>query len=631
MLQSIHDRSQGWIVWIIFGLIILTFALWGVQSYIGVNEQPAVAVVDGVKITQNQYQRALQQQRQRFQSMLGTSYDPKLFDTPAVRKNIAEELINDALLMKFIADSGMRVGERQIGETIVSFPQFQKDGKFSEEQFQNYLRGEGLSQDQFFYRLGNDLMREQVYRGIVSSGLRTAAETTNESRLLSQRRELGYMVFDHKAYLKDVKVSEQEIQEYYQANSQQFMTDEQVAVEYIELSLQKLAEQISVTDKEARTYFEQNKAQYIAPEQRRASHILIEVAKDADAAANEKARAKAEEILKQVRAGGDFAALAKKYSQDIGSAKQGGDLGYFVAGTMTKAFDDKVFSMKKGQVSDLVHTEFGYHIIKLTDIKREEKGFNQVKQEVTREFKKREAEKQYYDLSENLANIAYSSPDSLIPAADETGLKVNTTDLFARHSASGVLANVKVLESVFNPEVISTRQNEVIEISPEQMVVVRVKEHQPATVKPLQQVQAEISTLLQSQKAKEEARKQAEAVLAEIQAGKAPAKLAGNARVKWLEKGMLGRRDVAKADASILQTAFTLPKGNIPASGLATLRTGDVAVVVVTKVVDGDVNNTANDQNQQRVKQQDGQFTYSQLIAYLKSEADVTRNYDLLK
>jgi peptidyl-prolyl cis-trans isomerase D len=631
MLQSIHDRSQGWIVWIIFGLIILTFALWGVQSYLGVNEQPAVAVVDDVKITQNQYQRALQQQRQRFQSMLGANYDPKLFDTPAVRRNIAEQLINDAVLKKFISDSGMRVGDRQIGETIISIPQFQKNGKFSEELFQNYLRSEGMSQDLMFYRLGSDLIHEQVYRGIVSSGLWTEKEAANESRLLGQKRDLGYMVFDHKNYLKDIKVSDKEIEAYYQANTQQFMTDEQVAVEYIELSIHKLADQIDVTDKEVRNYFEQNKAQYVAPEQRRASHILIEVPKGADAETDKKARTKAEDILKQIHGGADFAALARKYSQDPGSAKQGGDLGYFVSGTMTKAFDDKVFSMKKGQISDLVRTEFGYHIIKLTDIKRVEKTFNQVKKEVTREYKKREAEKQYYDLSEKLANIAYESPDSLAPAADETGLKIKTTGLFGRHSATGVLAKAKVLETLFNPDVISARQNEVVEISPEQVIVVRIKDHQPAKVKPLPEVHADISILLKANKAKAEARKQAEAVLAEIRSGKSPNKLAKKAGIKWQTKGLLSRTDTAKVESAVLRTAFTLPKQDKPVSGIATLPAGDVAIVVVNKVVDGDTASIKGDQKTQREKQQNGQLAYNQLIAFLKGEADITRNYDLLK
>ena len=631
MLQSIHDRSQGWIIWIIFGLLILTFALWGVQSYLGVNEQPSVAVVDDIKITQNQYQRALQDQRQRFQAMLGANYDPKLFDTPAVRRNIAEQLIEEAVVNEFMINSGMRIGDRQIGEYIVSIPQFQKDGKFSETLFQTYLRSQGQSQDQFLSRLGNDMMHTQLSRGIAGSGLRTKSEADYEARLLGQKRDIGYMVFDYNSYLKGMKVSDKEVQDFYQANPQQFMTEEKVAVEYIELSVKKLAEQIHVTDKEVRDYFEQNKAQYVAPEQRRASHILIEVPKNADAKADKAARAKAEDILKKIRGGADFASMAKKYSQDTGSAKQGGDLGYFVPGTMTKAFDDKVFSMKKGQVSDLVKTEFGYHIIKLTDIKHEDKSFSQVKNQVTEEYKKREAEKQYYDLSEKLANIAYESPDSVQPAADETGLKVQTSDLFDRKSAKGVLANPKVLEQVFNPDVINARENEVVELGSEHMAIVRVKDHTPAKVKPLAQVSSEIIRLLKADKARAEAKKRADQALAEINAGKSATKLAAASGLKWHAESLMGRHDTAKANTEILNKAFTMPKSDKPVAGIATLANGNVAVVVVDKVVEGDTKGAENPQVNKRAMQQEGQLAYNQFVEFLKDQADITRHFDTLK
>jgi peptidyl-prolyl cis-trans isomerase D len=630
MLQSIHDRSQGWIVWIIFGLIILTFALWGVQSYVGVNEQPAIAVVDSIKITQNQYQNALQQQRQRFQSMLGANYDPKLFDTPSVRRNVAEQLINDAVLREFMVNSGMRVSDRQVGQFIVSVPQFQKDGKFSEELFQNYLRSQGESQERFFSLLSNDIMHNQLNHGIVSSGLRTEKETEYESRLLNQKRDIGYMLFNYKNYMKGIKLSDKEIQDYYQSNPQRFMTDEQVSVEYIDLSLRGLADQIRVTDKELRKYFEQNKSQYVAPEQRRASHILIQVPKNAEAATDKKARAKAEEILKKIRGGADFASMARKYSEDAGSAKQGGDLGYFVPGTMTKAFDNKVFSMKKGQVSGLVRTEFGYHIIKLTDIKQTEKSFDQVKKQVRQEYKKREAEKQYYDLSEQLANIAYESPDSLNPAADQTGLKIQQSGLFSRREAKGVLKNPKVLETLFNPDTINLRENEVVEISPEHMLVARVKDHVPAKVKPLEQVRSSIHSLLLAEKAKAKARERADAALQAFQKGKTATKLAAEFGVKWKHAGLLTRHDKAKADPAILSKAFTLPKGDMPASGNATLNNGDIAMVVVSKVEEG-ASKAENPQITQRAKQQDGQLAYSQFVAYLKSQADITRNFDKLK
>ncbi|MBD3669288.1 MAG: SurA N-terminal domain-containing protein [Gammaproteobacteria bacterium] len=631
MLQSIRDRSQGWIVYTIVGLIVLTFALWGVQEYLGLNEQPAVATVDDVKITQNQYQRALQQQRQRFQSMLGSNYDPSLFDTPAVRRNILEELINDAVLMKFVEDSGMRVGEKQIAQMIVSFPQFQQDGKFSDALFENYLITQGLDQENFFYRLANDIKREQVFKGVASSAFKTEYSQIRESKLLGQKRDIGYMVFNSSDNINKIDVTDEQINEYYSSHGNEFMSQEEVSVDYIDLSMQQLAKQITVSNKEVRDFYEQNKSLYVAEERRRASHILLELSPDANEATEIAVKDKAENILERAKAGESFEALAKEFSQDPGSAQQGGDLGYFTTGVMTKPFEEAVFGLDEGEISQPVRTEFGFHIIKLTGIQREEKAFDEVKDKVRQELKRREAERQYYDLSERMANIAYETVDNIEVVADEVGLNVQTTGLFTRNDPPGIMADKKLRETVFNRDVLENRHNEVVELGPEHTVVFRVTQYNPARVKPLSAVRDQIVKTIKRNRATEMSRQDAQAAIVSIREGKSPSSVAKDYDTKWIDKGLHTRMDAGKVDRNLLQAAFTLAKTDLPTYSVTTLSNGDSAVVSVTEVIDGEGSLIKSDEQLTREQQQAGALAFQMLIEHLKLDMDIVRNNELLQ
>lgn len=632
MLQSIRDRAQGWIAWIIVGFIILTFALFGVQEYFGINEQPAVATVNDTKITQNDFQRAVQRQRQNFQSILGANYDPKMFDSPMVRQNIVNELVNDALLMSAITDNKLALSERQIAEIITSFSQFQQAGKFSEELFAIYLNSEGLTQEQFIYRLGGDLLRQQFYQGITTSGLVTPNELVYQTSLMSQTRDVGYMEINYRKLLDRVKVSEQDIANYYQSNSQQFLTDEKVAVEYVELSLVEMAKNITASEIQLKEYYETNKSQYVAPEQRKASHILIELAVNASDKDVTEQTQKAQVISAELNSGADFVAYAKKYSTDIGSANNGGDIGYVVPGSgLPKSFVDSVFSLKLNQVSAPVRTESGIHIIKLTEIKRPQKSFQQVRAQLEKDYRLRQSEANYFKLAEEMVNISNEQPESLEAVAQELGLKLQKTGLFARNNATGILAQPKVLAEAFNKDLIQSRYNsEAIELGAEHILVLRVKDHQAAVIRPLDEVKDSIVNRLKRDMAIKMAAENADKYLAKLIAGDSPQSIAKSAGTTWIEKKSIKRSDVSQVEAAIINRAFTLPKSETRSYATVRLASGNHAIVSVSGVQDGK-SQVLNAEQAKRAYAEDGSKTYNQYIQYLKDKADISYNYDLLK
>lgn len=632
MLQSIRDRAQGWIAWIIVGFIILTFALFGVQEYFDINEQPAVATVNDTKISQNDFQRALQRQRQNFQSILGANYDPKMFDSPMVRQNIVDELVNDALLRSSISENKLSLSERQIAQMITSFPQFQQDGKFSEELFAVYLNSEGITQDYFFYQLGSDLLRQQFYQGITSSGFVTSKEQQYQSRLAGQTRDIGYMELSYNKILPAIKISDEEVTNYYQSYSQQFLTDERVAVEYIELSLTEMANNISATDAELKEYYETNKSKYVAAEQRKASHILLELAPNASDKDVSEINLKALKIAAELNSGADFSTYSKKYSKDIGSANNGGDIGYVVADSgLPKSFVDAVFSLSLNQVSAPVRSDSGIHIIKLTEVKRPQKSFRQVKTQVEKDYKLYQSESSYFKLAEDMVNISNEQPESLQPVAQELALKVHTTGLFSRKNARGIFANPAVLTAVFDKELIQSRYNsDAIELGAEHILLIRVKDYQAAVIKPLDVVKSAIVNKLKRDKAIDKAGNNAEKLLAKLNAGGSPQSIAKSSGLNWIEKRAVKRNDSAKFDTAILSRAFTMPKSDRPVYGTVRLGNGNYAVLSVSGVVEG-TSSVASIDQAKGASGADGSKAYNSYIQYLKTQADISYNYDLLK
>ncbi|PIV75629.1 MAG: peptidylprolyl isomerase, partial [Rhodocyclales bacterium CG17_big_fil_post_rev_8_21_14_2_50_68_7] len=414
MFDSI--RSSKRVVQIILALIILPFAFWGVESYVGfIGGGTDVAKVGSTKIGAVDFSRTLREQQDRLRAALGKEFSPAMLDRPEARRAVLETMINQRLLLLQAFDSHLRVSDEELRAYIASIPQLQADGQFSRARYEELLRAQGMTEAGFEQSLRQDLLVQQILAALAEGGFATRSEVARWLALEAETREVSEALFKPERFASRVEPTEEALRKYYEANRKSFETPEEVRAEYVVLSAASVAAQVNVPEEEAKAWYDGQKDRYTQPEQRRASHILIAAAKDAPAAEIEKARAAAEEILKQVRARPDaFASLARSRSQDQGSAASGGDLGFFARGAMVKPFEDAVFSLKEGETSGLVQSDFGFHIIRLTGIQGGGgKKFEEVREDILRELRQQAAGRQMAQLAENFSNIVYEQADSL--------------------------------------------------------------------------------------------------------------------------------------------------------------------------------------------------------------------------
>jgi len=630
MLQTIRNRSQGWLAWAIVILITIPFALWGIQEYLGGGREPAAATVNGVEIPQREVQRVAQMQRQRLLAALGADADPALLDELRLQEVAREGLIENELLFQTVEEAGFRVGDAQLVSRIHAIPAFQEDGVFSPQRYEEALRNQGMLPGGFEPMLRRDLMIEQLQRGIESSAFVTQRELDELVRLEEQRRSIAYLVVPSKEYESRVTISEEEITAYYEQNPQEFTRPEQVSVEYLELNLDELAAGVEVDEQTLRNYYEDHKSSYGKPEERRASHILIPLEEDADEKAVAEAKAKAEALIRQIKDGKSFAEVARKESGDPGSAREGGDLGWFGKGVMEPAFEEAVFSLKEGEISQPVRTGFGFHIIKVTGVKPGGvPEFEQVRDRVAADYQREQAEKRYYDAAEQLANLSYEHPDTLEPAAEQLGLTIKNSPLFDRQGGEGITANPKVVAAAFSEEVVEQGYNsEPIELSPVHMVVLRKKEYIPEQLQPLAEVRDQIVEKLRRKKARDAAFGDAEKIAQRAATGEEMDALAEEYKLKWERVEDL-RRDDQKVKPGIVREAFRIPRpeGDKPRF-VARRVNGDAVVIALFAVEDGDpgkVDKEKREANKRALTGASGRADYADLVKELKSRAEINR------
>ena len=501
-------------------LIIPSFVFFGVQGYSQFREgADGVAKVAGHTITVAELDAAHRNQVERARAQM-PNVDPKLFDSPQMKRQTLEMLVRERVLAQAAEDLKLLTGDERLHRVFVNDPQFaflrKPDGSVNKD----LLSAQGMSVEMFEQRLRHDLSAQQVLRGVADSALVGKSVTDRALDAFLQQREVRVVRFDAKDYLGKVQPTDAQIEAYYKANEAQFQTPEQIKAEYVVLDLDSIKKTITVAQEELRKYYEQNAARYSAPEERRASHILIQP----DASAPDgraKAKARAEELLAQLRKNPEaFADLARKHSQDPGSAPNGGDLDFFRRGMMVKSFEEAAFALKPGEISNVVETEHGYHIIKLAAVRGgERKPFDAVRAEIEDEVKNQLAQQRYAEAAEQFSNMVYEQPDSLQPVADKLKLQVRRVDQLTRSAgpnADPAIANPKVLEGLFEPESLRNKRNiEAVEVAPNRLVSARVVEHQPARTLPLDEVKDRVRERVAAQLAAELARKEAEARLAE--------------------------------------------------------------------------------------------------------------------
>lgn len=637
MLESIRQHAQGWFAWAIIIMVAIPFALWGIHQYDGGGGSVNVATVNGKEISVDDFQRAYQQQRSRIQSALGKSFDPSLINDKELKKSVLDNLIEREALLQGAHDAGMRISPVQVGEEIRAIPQLQTDGKFDSELYQRLVRAQGLSVGGFEHVMGEDLLVQQLSSGITGSAFVTKEELDALLRIKLQQRDIGYVVVPASAYLGEVSVDDKAVEQYYKDNPDRFRVPEEASVDYLELSVDQLSQGVTASEDELRERYQERAANFTTPEERHARHILIPVASDAPPAQVEAAKKKAEDLLARIRKGESFAELAKQYSQDPGSAKQGGDLGFFGRGAMDKAFEQAAFSLKPGEVSEPVRSTFGLHLIKLEEVRGgDRKPFEQVRAQLERDVRRQKAEDLYYDQAETLSNLSFEHADSLKEAADKLHLPIQTTPLFTRDNGSGIAANAKVREAAFSDDVLLGGKNsEAVELNQDHVLVLHLKEHKAASLRALDAVRDQIRQTLRVQAAKDKAQTAGENLVHRLQAGDDPAKALAPLKLSWQRSGLTGRDDT-KLDPQVIKAAFEVQRpgdDHKPRFGGKPLPSGDYAVYGVYEVKDGDpaaADAQARDSLKNALLRERGQAVFKDYIDGLKATMKIVRHEDQL-
>ncbi|MFZ2855453.1 MAG: SurA N-terminal domain-containing protein [Rhodocyclaceae bacterium] len=524
MFDAVRNNKK--IVRIFLALITLPFAFWGVDSYMkNAGAGSDLAKVGDSTINAQQFQQAWREQQDRMRQSLGPNFKPETMDTPEARLAVLNSLVDQRLLLQEAAKGRLGASDDLLREIISKIPSLQENGQFSMARYEAALRAQGMSQPQFESQLRQDLILQQLVGAVGDTGI--VSNTTAEAmlRIQSEERQVAELRIAPEQFADQVKIGAAAVQKYYEENQKQFEVPEQARAEYVVLSLDSLLAQISVGDAEIKAWYDAHKDRYQQAEERRASHILVMTNGDADKA---KAKSKAEEILAEVqKSPAKFAELAKQHSQDPGSASKGGDLGFFGAGMMVKAFEDTAFKQKEGEISELVQSEFGYHIIKLTGIKPgKQRSIEEVRPEIEGELKRQAASRKFAEAAEAFTNMVYEQSDSLQPVVDKFKLKIQQSNWLPKKPspqvamALGPIASEKVLVSLFSDDSLKNKRNtEAVEVAPNTLLAARMLEHKPAAVKSLDSVKADIEARLKAQEAASLAKKAGEAKLAELQKG----------------------------------------------------------------------------------------------------------------
>ncbi|MCK7458182.1 SurA N-terminal domain-containing protein [Idiomarina aminovorans] len=618
MLERIREGSQSYTAKAILVLIILTFALAGVGGYITGDTEDAVAKVNGEDIPRSDYDRAYENERSRLQEQFGDMFSAITSDPDYMRNlrsGVLEGLIEQELLVQYAETNGMRVGSEQVKAAIRDIPQFRTAGQFDNDVYLMALRNAGYSPEAFAKVMQQDMTRNQLVQGVSGSEFVLEPEALAFLRLQSQSRSGGFLIARNDNFEDQVDIAEQDIETFYQQNQDMFRTEEKLSVAYIELSLAAIESDIEISEEEVREYYEQRQQQYTTEEERRISHILIEFD-------TENAKEQAEQALSELEQGANFAEVAKTYSDDTFSAEQGGDLDWIESGMMDEDFDAAAFELERvGDLSGIVETSFGYHIIKLTDLREGAvTPFSEVKEEVRQQLLTEKAEDRYFDMQQKLAEISFEQPDTLEPAAEEVGATVRRTDLFIRERAPTPLSDDVILNNLFSEQLIEEKLNsDIIETSDDRSLVVRVTEHQPIRVKQLTEIRDQIVAELRIEKAQDLALEKAEEWLQAWQADEELGK-----EIVWLDSVARNNGEYPQA---IVQELFSISPAADGEASFTTvaLPNGDAAVVALTEVSPGSANEGQLDELRAQLQNRQAQVMLQAFINNLKSNADIKR------
>ena len=575
---------------LLFLLIVPSFILFGLDGYNRSREKGVtVARVDGKDIIQSEWDRAHQREVERLRASM-PSLDAKLLDSPQARYATLERLVRDRVIAAAADKFKLVISDQRLARELQQSPEIaslrRPDGNLDMERYRQVLGSQGMSPEMFEANVRGDLSNRQVLMGIGASGFSSSSAADLALSAYFEKREIQLARFNAADFAAKLSPTDADLEQFYKANEKLFQAPEQANIEYLVLDVDTVKKSISINEADLKTYYEQNVQRLSGAEERRASHILITSPKTAPAADRQKAKAKAEELLAAVKKSPDtFADLARKNSQDPGSAPNGGDLDFFARGAMVKPFEDAAFSMKKGEISAVVESEFGYHIIRLTDIKTpKQRSFEEMKPELEAELKKQQAQKKFSETAEAFTNGVYEQADSLKPVAERLKLEIKTARNVTRQppaGTTGLLANPKFLNALFAPDAVEKKRNtEAIEVAPSQLVSGRILQYTPARTQPFAEVKDVVRQRWLAQRSAEEARKEGLAKLAAWKGAPASAVLAAPV--------LVSREQTQNLPGQVIDSALRVDPGALPVFAGVDLGAQGYAIVKVVKVVPRD-------------------------------------------
>lgn len=521
MLITIRERASGVIGWTVAGVIILVFAVWGIGSYFEGVSEIIVATADKIEINQQTYQQAMSDRRRRLVQMMGRNVDAELFSSTAFKRQVVEELIDTTLQNETLHASGFRISDAQLAALIQNTAVFHTDGQFDRDRYELLVQNSGMTIQGYESYQRQQGVVDQLVRGLGQSAIVSTNSIDKAWKLLDQRRIASYTTLEFDNFLDDIQVSETAIEKEYQANLDGYFEPASIQVDYLKLSVEDLGTRLDVDEADILRMYEDNPDRYRQPGSRSASHILLSVSPDAADAQIDQVRQRALEIVARARGGESFASLAEVNSDDKGSAKRGGELGVIRPGTMVKPFEDAVFVMGEGEISEPVRTQYGFHVIRLDRITESRvQSLDQVRSEIETEVRRLRAEERFNELAEILGSTVFEQPDSLEPAADHLGVKVMRSEWFTQDAGTGIAEFQGVRDAAFGNEVLIDGLNsELIEIDQDNLVAVRKVDYRARRQLDLNEARPGLEKRLRAVEASDRMEKAGEDLVARLKSG----------------------------------------------------------------------------------------------------------------
>lgn len=588
MLQAMRSKTSGLFAILIMGLVIISLSLFGIGDYFTGDSATYVAKVGKAEIGPDQFRTRLSDERNRAQSELGSGFDPAMFEDPTRKRALLDRMVEEELLLQAARDAGAELTDGRLKQEIESLEPFQKDGKFDPIQYQILLQARQMTPQGFQEMMRRDLTLREIPRQLEATAAVSDREVDRYLALEGQSRDLRYFLVPAAAPKPPTAT---EIAKYYREHASEFMSEEQVAVDYVVLDAAAL--KIDTTPDEAtlRTRYDEQKASFVVGEQRLASHILVAVAEGANATAQKTAATRAATLLAEIRAGKSFADAASTASDDAGSKAAGGDLGWIETGMTDPAFEKALFALAPNQISEPVRGAEGYHLIQVREVKPgSSKSFDEVREELAQQVLESERERVFADRSGELIDQVYADPTSLEAAADTLKLKVERTPLFSRAGGPGIAGNPKVVEAAFSDAVLTEGiVSDAIDLGPNRIVLIKQAEHKPKALRPLKDVGSQVAARVQAANAADDVRARARALEKELMGGATLAAVAAKAGVDIADAPGVSR-NALNHDSEIVKAVFKLarPSANKPTRALLTLPQDRYALVEITRVREGD-------------------------------------------